>query len=59
MNKLQSARFWIALLMTINGCMLTIYCAVKNLTFPTEYNTIWGVVITFYFLKNRDNKNGL
>jgi len=50
-EKLLSARFWMAMLMTISGC----YMSHKG-TLSTEFATMWGVVVAHYFSKTRNEQ---
>ena len=54
LSKFLSARFWMALLMTISGC----YMSHKG-TLSTEFATMWGVVVAHYFSRNRPEENPL
>jgi len=44
MKKLTSARFIMAVAMTLSGCIMA-----YNNKLSTEFATIWGVVIASYF----------
>jgi hypothetical protein len=46
-SKIFSARFWMAIIMTVSGCVLAYF---DRLT--SEYMAIWGVVVAHYFGRN-------
>ena len=52
MSKRWSARFYMAVIMTLAGCYMAMF---RELT--TEFCTIWGVVVTAYFGRTRPDEN--
>lgn len=49
-NKLLSARFLVTIILTI---VFSVLALKNNLT--TEFLTIYTMIVTFYFAKNREN----
>ena len=54
LEKLSSARFLMAVLMTVAGCIMA-----YNNKLSTEFCTIWGVVVAHYFGKTRPEESPL
>lgn len=51
LSKTFSARFWVVILMTVCGC----YMAIHNKTIDSQFGTLWGVVVTYYFGKSEQS----
>ena len=50
-NKLLSAQFLMAVSMTLGGIIMAF-----NGKLTGEYSTLWGVIITFYFKRDRQKE---
>lgn len=50
-DKVLSARFWIAIVMTFGGCILAFKGVVS-----TEFGVLWGIVIRDYFSRGDRDK---